>query len=76
MNVLATGRAAAILRERRIVLPPKVRAEALYIYADASKAEKTGRLVEQDIRERVMGTTSVKLDAKTSALNQMEILLG
>lgn len=40
MNVLATGRAAAILGERRILLSPKITAEALYIYADTTKTER------------------------------------
>ncbi len=40
MNVLATGQAAAILGQRRILLSPKVRAESLYIYTDATKAQR------------------------------------
>jgi hypothetical protein len=40
MNVLATGRAAAILGERRILLSPKVEGESLYIYADTTKTAR------------------------------------
>lgn len=64
MNVLATGRAAAILGERRIVLSPKVRAESLFIYADETKAQRLpidGALLEA---ERVAFVTATLDDSE------------
>jgi hypothetical protein len=50
MNVLATGRAAAILGPRRILLSPKVRAESLYIYSDATKTRR--QPIDAELLER------------------------
>jgi predicted nucleic acid-binding protein len=41
LNLLATGRAAAIADPRRLLLTPKVRDESLFIYADLSRTSKS-----------------------------------
>lgn len=60
--MLATGRAAEILGSRRLLLAPTVRAEALFVYEDASRAARV--LVDEALlaREQVE-SLAVDLDA-------------
>jgi predicted nucleic acid-binding protein len=41
MNLLATGKCEAITRGSRLLIAPAVLTEAIYIYADASRNERT-----------------------------------